>query len=80
MDLETKLGIHVIAILISPIGAKPVLESYDYDNDGLLSQVELFADTDLAGVVELSQQPVADIIDIDGIMMKLQAIIGMMMQ
>ncbi len=80
VDLETKLGIHVIAILISPIGAKPVLESYDYDNDGLLSQVELFADTDLAGVVELSQQPVADIIDIDGIMMKLQAIIGMMMQ
>ncbi|MFP6743195.1 MAG: hypothetical protein VCD33_16480 [Alphaproteobacteria bacterium] len=80
VDPETKIGIHVIAILIAPIGAKPVLESYDYDNDGLLSQAEMFADTDLAGVVKLSQQPVADIIDIDGIMMKLQAIIGMMMQ
>ena len=80
VDAETKLGIHVIGILISPIGAKPVLESYDYDNDGLLSQAELFADTDLAGVVELSQQPVGDIIDIEGIVAKLQAIMGMAMQ
>jgi hypothetical protein len=80
IEAETKLGIHVIGIIISPIGAKPVLESYDYDNDGLLSQAELFADTDLAGVVQLSQQSVADIIDIRGIMAKLQAIIGMAMQ
>ena len=80
VDAETKLGIHVIGILISPIGAKPVLASYDYDNDGLLSQAELFADTDLAGVVELSQRPVADIIDIEGIMAKLQAIMGMALQ
>lgn len=80
VDAETKLGIHVIGILISPIGAKPVLESYDYDNDGLLSQAELFADTDLAGVVELSQQPVGNIIDIEGIVAKLQAIMGMAMQ
>ena len=80
IEAETKLGIHVIGIIISPIGAKPVLESYDYDNDGLLSQAELFADTDLAGVVQLSQQSVADIIDIEGIVAKLQAIMGMAMQ
>ena len=77
LDTETKLGIHVIGVMLSLIGAKPVLDSYDYDDDGLLSRSELFADTDLADAVALSQRPVGDIIDIEGILEKLQAIIQM---
>ena len=34
-------------MLLTPFGARPVLDSYDYDDDGLLSRAELFNDTQL---------------------------------
>ena len=77
LNTESKLGLHIIGVVLAPFGARPVLDSYDYDDDGLLSRAELFNDTDLAGAVELSQRPVGDFIDIEGILAKLQMLMRM---
>lgn len=80
LDSATKLGIHTLGILFSPLGAKPLLDSYDYDDDGRLSREELFADTNFADVLALSQRPLADAIDMEIILEKLQQIMRMTMQ
>ncbi len=80
LNAESKLGLHIIGVLLAPFGARPVLDSYDYNDDGLLSRAELFNDTDLAGAVELSQRPVGDLIDIEEILAKLQMLMQMTME
>lgn len=80
LNTESKLGLHIIGVLLSPFGARPVLDSYDYDDDGLLSRAELFNDTDLVGAVELSRRPMGDLIDIEDILAKLQMLMRMTME
>ncbi len=80
LDSATKLGIHTLGVLFSPLGAKPLLDSYDYDDDGRLSREELFADMDFADALALSQRPLADAIDLESIIEKLQQIMRMTMQ
>lgn len=79
LDSASKLGIHVLGVMFSPLGAKPLLDSYDYDDDGRLSREELFADTEFADALALSQGPIADAIDLVGILEKLQQIMRMTM-
>lgn len=79
LDSSSKLGIHVLGVMFSPLGAKPLLDSYDYDDDGLLSREELFADTDFADALSLSQKPMTDFIDLQSIIEKLQQLMMMTM-
>ena len=80
LNAESKLGLHIIGVLLTPFGARPVLDSYDYNDDGLLSRAELFNDTDLAGAVELSRRPVGDFIDIEDILAKLEMLMRMTLE
>ena len=79
LDSETKLGIHILGVIFSPLGAKPLLHSYDYDDDGLLSREELFADMEFNAALALSQQSMADAIDMESILEKLQLILQLTM-
>jgi len=80
LDSESKLGIHLLGVMFSPLGAKPLLDSYDYDDNGLLSREELFADTDFADALALSQRPMTDFIDMESILEKLRLLMLMTMQ
>ena len=80
LNAESKLGLHIIGVLLTPFGARPVLDSYDYNDDGLLSRAELFNDTDLAGAVELSRRPVGDFIDLEDILAKLEMLMRMTLE
>ncbi len=79
LDSSSKLGIHVLGVMFSPLAAKPLLDSYDYDDDGRLSREELFADTDFADALALSQRPMTDFIDLESIISKLRQIMLMTM-
>jgi len=63
LDLEDKLGISLVGILVSPILGSAVLNSMDYDNDGFLAKEEVLANTELAEIVGVSGKDVRKGID-----------------
>gem|GEM_PF-6752369 len=63
LDLEDKLGISLVGILVSPIVGSAVLHSMDYNNDGFLAKEEVLANTELAEIVGVSGKDVRKGID-----------------
>lgn len=63
VEREVMLGIQSISILLLPITAKAILNSYDYNNDGVLQKEEVLGDTDFAELMGFSTKSVSGNLD-----------------
>lgn len=63
VEREVMLGIQSMSILLLPITAKAILNSYDYNNDGVLQKEEVLGDTDFAELIGISTQSVSSNLD-----------------
>ena len=54
LETEDFAAIQLASIIFLPITASSVLNSFDYDNDGLLSKNEVFGDTEFSKLVGIN--------------------------
>ena len=63
LKIEELSAVNLASILILPITSTAIINSYDYNNDGVLQKREIFGDTEFAKLVGIDTRSLATGID-----------------